>query len=187
MHVVWSKTTIVTLVILGLILILVFYFGFRAVQESSVNNSDAGIALFGDTTEDTTYRYTTIDGNSVSMRDYFGNALYINSWASWSPLSRDELIALDQIAGEYSNENVTFIALNRKETKEQAQRFLATLPPLQNLVIIIDTEDHFYTATGGYAMPETILYDNKGSLLLHERTPKNPDEVRTLVQTLLNQ
>ena len=187
MNIVWTKTTILTLVVLGAILVVVFYFSFRAVQESQVSRSDAGQALLGDEAIESEYRYITLDGHSVAIREYLGRTLFINSWASWSPLSRDELIALNEIAGEYKDKNVVFIALNRKETKEQAARFLATLPDLPNLVIIIDTEDHFYNSVGGYAMPETVIYDASGELVVHERVPQTPSMIREQLNIVLSE
>lgn len=129
--------------------------------------------------------YTYLDGTPVALESFFGKPLLVNSWASWSPLSRDELIALNEIAGQYPDETIEFIALNRKETKEQAARFLSTLPPLPNLTIIIDTNDYFYNRVGGYAMPETIVFDATGTLVVHERNPQTLDSLRALLTPLV--
>ncbi len=130
-------------------------------------------------------RYIGMQGEEVSLESYTNQILYINSWASWSPLSRDELIALNEIAGEYQNRGITFIALNRKETKDVAERFLSTMPPLPHLTIVIDTTDNFYGQVGGYAMPETLVYDSEGALVTHERQPLTKDAMKTLVESLL--
>lgn len=160
------------------------WFTYRTVTERNEAKSDAGQALFGG--EGSEDRYTSVTGATVSVAELVGEqSLYINSWASWSPLSRDELIALNQVAGEYKDRGITFIALNRKEPKEQAERYLATLPPLDNLMVVIDSVDHFYSHVGGYAMPETLIYNKGGDLWRHERQPQTADMMRSTLDDFL--
>ncbi len=180
----YKRTTIVFLVIMAVIIVAAAWFTYDTVTERQDTASDAGQALIGE--ENNPNRYTSITGAPVSISEAVGSQkLYVNSWASWSPLSRDELIALNDIAGEYKDRGVTFIALNRKEPKEQAERYLTTLPPLDNLQIVIDTEDHFYSRSGGYAMPETITYSDDGTLVRHERNPLSKDQMRVLIEELI--
>jgi thiol-disulfide isomerase/thioredoxin len=180
----YTRTTIVVLIILGIVILVVAWFTYETVTERRDEASAAGQAILGG--EDSPGRYVALGGTPVSLGDYIGTTkLYVNSWASWSPLSRDELIALNELAGEYRDRGITFIALNRKEPKEQAERYLASLPPLDNLTIVIDTEDHFYSRSGGYAMPETITYDTDGNLISHERIPQNKDQIRVTIEALI--
>jgi len=180
----YKRNTILILLLLAVIIFITAWFTYETVTERQEEASDAGQAFIGDT--DNPDRYTSINGATVDVASAIGaQKLYVNSWASWSPLSQDELIALNEIAGEYKDRGIAFIALNRKEPKEQAERYLATLPPLSNLQIVIDTEDHFYSRSGGYAMPETITYDEDGVLVRHERTPLTKDQMRTVIEELL--
>lgn len=178
------RSTIVVLLLLAAVLLGVAFVTYRAVIVHNEAESDAGQALFGD--ENEAVRYTTVAGAEVLVEDLVGETvLYINSWASWSPLSREELIALNQVAGEYKDRDVTFVALNRSEPKEMAERYLATLPSLDNLQVVIDATDHFYGSVGGYAMPETLIYDEQGNLWRHERQPLAADQIRTILDEVL--
>lgn len=180
----YKRTTIIFLVVMAAVILAAAWFTYDTVTERQDIASDAGLAFIGE--ENNPNRYTSITGAPVSISEAVGSQkLYVNSWASWSPLSRDELIALNEIAGEYKDRGVTFIALNRKEPKEQAERYLTTLPPLYNLQIVIDTEDHFYSRSGGYAMPETITYNDDGTLVRHERNPQTKEQMRILIDELL--
>jgi thiol-disulfide isomerase/thioredoxin len=177
------RTTVVILCCLLVVLLGGAYVTYRVVSQSNVVESAAGQALLGNPGE---VSYQTVTGVEVDLSQKLGQeALYINSWASWSPLSRDELIALDMLAGEYRDRGITFIALNRKEPKEIAERYLATLPPLNNVQIVIDSTDHFYGQVGGYAMPETLFYTEEGELWRHERQPLTIDSMRALVNSYL--
>jgi thiol-disulfide isomerase/thioredoxin len=179
------RTTITILVILMLVIVTLAYVTYRIVTKSNVEESAAGQALLGAPGETA---YISVSGVPIDLSQKLGQeALYINSWASWSPLSREELIALDTLAGEYKDRGISFIALNRKESKEVAERYLATLPPLTNLQVVIDSSDYFYGQVGGYAMPETLFFSKRGELWRHERQPLNIEAMRALVNTYLEE
>lgn len=181
----FSKQSVIILVLLTLILFLAGWFTYRAITQDRLEESPAGVALFGDGTEG--YRYTTLEGKEVALEAYLGKVLYINTWASWSPLSGPELLQLHELAGEYADRDIVFLALNRKETSDQATRFIAGMPPLTNVTLLIDTADHFYGAVGGYAMPETVVFDAAGDIIVHERTPQTKEQMRSIVEAALAQ
>lgn len=178
-----KRSSLAVLLVLAVIILVAVWYTYRTVVEKREERSDAGRALIDN---DTANRFTNINGGGVDLgSEVGGKALYINSWASWSPLSRDELIALNEIAGEFKDQPITFIALNRREPQAQAQAYLATLPPLPNVKIVIDTTDEFYKEVTGYAMPETVLYDKNGNLWRHERQPQSAEAMRSLANELL--
>ncbi len=178
-----KRSTIIVVLLLIAILLVAMWFTYRTVVDQNEKRSDAGRALIDTDTEN---RFTDINGGNVEIGADIGNkVLYVNTWASWSPLSRDELIALNDVAGEFKDKPITFIALNRKEQLPQAQAYLATLPPLPNLTIVVDSTDEFYKEVTGYAMPETVLYTKDGTLWRHERQPLTADAIRTLANELL--
>jgi thiol-disulfide isomerase/thioredoxin len=169
--------------LLGLIVILVALGSvtYYVVKQTQYKKSDANTQLLGDTE----HTYTTLDGAPVTLGSYAGKIIYVNTWASWSPLSGQELIDLNEVAGEYQDKNIVFIALDRKETKEQASRYMATLPILPHLTFIIDTDDAFYAKVGGYAMPETIIFSKNGTTIYHDRTPQTKEQMREHVNAVL--
>ncbi len=180
-----KRSTVLFIAALTLLLGIGVWFTYRTVVEHRELQSDAGQALID---SDVANRFTDINGSPVVLADDVGNrVIYVNAWASWSPLSRDELIALNEVAGEFKDKPITFIALNRRETLPLAQAYLATLPPLVNLNVVVDSTDEFYKDVSGYAMPETVLYSKSGALWKHERQPQNAESIRALVNELLAQ
>lgn len=119
--------------------------------------------------ESDTPTYVDIHGNQVRLDEYLGRVMIVNSFASWSPFAVTDLANLNELASRYNEEDVVFIAINRKETKEQVQRYVVTLPPYDRIRYVIDQEDRFYASVGGYAMPETVIFDQKGSIAEHIR------------------
>lgn len=129
--------------------------------------------------------YTDLQGNPFSFDSFRGHIRMVNMWASWTPFSVQELKALNQLAGEYAQKNVVVIAVNRKEPKERAQAFLNTLGALPNIHFAIDVTDAFYTSVGGYAMPETVIFDAAGKMVFHQRGPMTLDQMRTQINATI--
>jgi thiol-disulfide isomerase/thioredoxin len=167
------------ILVIGLLAVLTYVIRDRAEREAA---NEADDTLFAEGLENP---YTDQSGNPVTLDDYLGSIIVVNSWASWSPFSVQELQDLNQIAGEYKDKNVVVIAVNRKESKEQAERFLSTLPPLPNLTIIIDTKDHFYGAVGGYAMPETVYYDTRGTISTQRQGAVTVQDTRQILNDII--
>lgn len=128
--------------------------------------------------------FTDIEGNEVTLADYFGNVLVVTSWASWCPQCATDLPLLTQLAQDYSNSGVQVLAVNRAENRYSAERFLDSLQLEDGMKIILDPEDHFFIAHEGFAMPETILYDKKGNIVLHQRGQLHLDELRIALEEL---
>lgn len=130
--------------------------------------------------------YTDLLGNPVSLEQYLGRTLVVATWASWSPFSTADLNTLSELSSEFPAEEVVFMAINRKETKEQASRFLQTLPNLTGVVMVLDPRDAFYLTVGGYAMPEVVVYNRKGGVVEHYRGVANKADIKAAVERAIN-
>lgn len=122
--------------------------------------------------------FTDTAGNVVALDAYDRQVRVINSWASWSPFSVQELQDLNTIAAEYAQDEVVVLAVNRDEPAERIEAFLNTLPELAHITFVVDTEDGLYDSFSGYAMPETLIYDARGNLIHHQRGVLTLDELR---------
>jgi thiol-disulfide isomerase/thioredoxin len=177
----FKNSPALTLIALLLILLVLGFATYSIVKRTQYAKSDVSTQLFSGKPED----YTSLDGAQITLTTYAGKNIYINNWASWSPLSQQELIDLNEVAGEYKDKNIVFLALNRKETKDMAERYMASLPPLPNLTFVIDTNDVFYGNIGGYAMPETVIFDATGKTAYHDRTPLSKEQMKTRIDAVL--
>ncbi len=171
-------TLITILICLGIYTSYVVYKKNTAINESTKN-------IFADSTDNAVASYTDLNGNVISLEQYLGKILIVTSWASWSPFSKDDLISLSEIASSQDSNKVVFIAINRKETREQAQRYMNILPELNSVIVALDPTDHFYISMGGYAMPETIIYNQKGDVVNHIRGVINRDELKSTIDKIL--
>ncbi len=176
--------TIVTLVIIVVILLVAGIFTYTTIKNKSPKINEDTKQIFAD--DSTDFHYTDINGNEISLEQYLGRVLVVTSWASWSPYSESDLTALNDLSNNYSENEVIFMAINRKETKEMAERFLNTQPEYSNLLLVLDPTDHFYNAVAGYAMPETVIFDQAGEISLHIKGVADTNDIKDQVEILIN-
>jgi thiol-disulfide isomerase/thioredoxin len=179
-----SKVNILTLGFILIILVMavaatVYFLNKHPVPEDAPLNK-ALSAVEG------TEGFTDINGNKVNLTDHFGKILVVTSWASWCPQCAGDLPQLAGLSNEYADKGVVVLAINRAENRYTAERFLSSIESTDGLTIILDSADHFFVAHEGYAMPETILYDQKGAVALHQRGILRIDELKNVLRELLN-
>jgi hypothetical protein len=129
--------------------------------------------------------YTDLVGNPVSLDKYLGNIMVVTTWASWSPFSANDLTMMQSLSIDYQDKGIVFLAINRKEPKEQASRYLMTVPEITDVIMVLDPRDHFYTVTGGYAMPELLVYDKTGKIILHNHGTMAEAELKIFLDDIL--
>ncbi len=64
-------------------------------------------------------------------------------------------------------------------------QFLKTIKNFEHIIFAIDKTDSFYTSIGGFAMPETVFYDSKGSIVFHKRGSMDLAEMKGHLDELL--
>jgi thiol-disulfide isomerase/thioredoxin len=175
-------------IILVLVLVIIFTVALLIViknskEQKALTESEAGSALAVGESE---AKYTDISGNEIALTDYLGQVLIVNSWASWSPFSANELSELSKVAGEYSSSNIKILAINRAEAGTTAERYLNTISANENILLVLDPSDYFYKSISGYAMPETVFYDAKGNTVHHNHGPMSAEEIRLNLNRALN-
>jgi len=124
------------------------------------------------------------NGNTVSLSDFEGRPLVINSWAFWCPFCKEELDDFAKIQKEVGDK-VDIIAINRAESLKVAKDFTDEIGVTDDLIFLLDPNDSFYKSIGGFSMPETIFVDKNGNILEHKRGPMDVEGIREKVEKLL--
>jgi thiol-disulfide isomerase/thioredoxin len=125
------------------------------------------------------------DGNEMKLSSYIGKPLVINSWAVWCPFCVKELSDFVLVQKEFTDE-VVIIAVNRGESLAEARELSDEPGVVNELNFLLDLDDSFYRAIGGFAMPETIFVDADGRVRFHKRGPMDEEEIRQRVQQLVS-
>jgi thiol-disulfide isomerase/thioredoxin len=131
------------------------------------------------------FALTDYDGNAVSLEDYIGKPLIVNSWAAWCPFCLDELPDFVTIEQEFEGQ-VEVIAINRAESAATAKKFTDELGVRSDLTLLLDADDAFYKFLGGFAMPQTAFVDATGNMVFVKRGFMDLDEIRQHTQNLLS-
>ena len=124
------------------------------------------------------------NGNDVSLRDFQGKPLVINSWAAWCPFCLDELPDFAEVQKEFGDK-IVIIAIDRAESLSLAKEYSDDLGVTNDLIFLLDPKDSFYRGINGFSMPETIFVDRDGVIRDHKRGPMKVNEIRQRVQAIL--
>ena len=112
----------------------------------------------------------------VHLYSWRRQPLLVYSWASWCPYCADELKNLARLKSVYGDK-ITILAINRAEPRVAAQAYSDKLNIAQYLTLLLDPEDRYFKAMGGYAMPELILVNSHGYVTYHQHGPIQPQVV----------
>lgn len=137
----------------------------------------AELAVVAEKTKD---GYTTLDGAVAVLNDTDAPVTIINIWATWSPLSPHDFEVLAQVQERYGD-TVAIKAINRKETKETARVYLDSIGAPESIEYIIDSSDQFFSHFDGFAMPETVVFDEIGNVIFHKRGTLDLRELEELL------
>src|SRR3989338_768380 len=117
------------------------------------------------------------NGNKVSLEEFRGEPLVINSWAVWCPFCRAELADFATLQQEFGDK-VIVLAIDRQESLEKAKGFTDELGITDDMLFLLDPSDSFYKTIGGFSMPETVFLNGAGEIVVHKRGPMELDEMR---------
>jgi thiol-disulfide isomerase/thioredoxin len=123
-------------------------------------------------------------GSTVSLGDFSGKPIVLNSWAVWCPFCRKELVDFAAVKDEFG-EQIEIIAIDRAESLDKAKKYTDELGVTNDLIFLLDPDDSFYRSIGGFSMPETIFVDREGNIRIHKRGPMDVDEIREKIQAIL--
>lgn len=164
-----KKDSVIATILIVIAVAIAGYFAFESFQKSKIVEEEispdaADILNYVDG-----YSYTNVSGSNVSLDSYEGSLLVVNSWATWSPASVEELRLIGELSGMYTEQEVRFLAINRGDKPNIARSFLKKYDIPDNVHLILDPEDRYYNTIEGFNMPETVVYGSNGLIIEHIR------------------
>ena len=177
-----NRAAIITLgVMAAVIAVAVLYILLR---DQSVlqkhNETPAATALLPEETQS----FKTLDGQTASVADDFGSIIVVSTWASWCPQCAADFPKLAEVANEFKDKDVVVYAINRGEDKYSAERYLNTIQKPDGVVFLLDEADFFFKNSAGYAMPETVVYNEKGDVVLEQKGELRLEELKNTLREL---
>lgn len=131
--------------------------------------------------------FSTVSGDPVALDETLQRDMpvVVMVWASWCPSCAGQLQNLQQIAVEYTDQ-LTVLAINRDEPRVRAQRYLDTVGDISAVTVLLNAGDRYYDDISGYAMPETVVYDQSGNLVERFRGDVSLAALQQAVEALTN-
>lgn len=106
------------------------------------------------------FKLATLDGKTVSLRDFRGSPVMLNFWASWCPPCRYEMPFFQQIWEEWHGKGLVILAVNIGESAATAKKFMGdsgfTFP------VLLDTSQDVALNYNIRSIPTTFFLDESG-------------------------
>jgi DsbE subfamily thiol:disulfide oxidoreductase len=109
------------------------------------------------------FTLTNPEGKKVTLRDYRGKVVFLNFWASWCGPCRQEMPGMDRLYREFKGKDFEMLAVNVKDKREDALKFVKELKI--TYPIVMDPQGEIGLLYGAWGMPMTYLIDRKGQVL----------------------
>lgn len=105
-----------------------------------------------------------ISGQTVDLKDYYGQIVLLNNWATWCPPCREEMPALQAYHTTHQEKGFTVIAVEAGDPPEEVRQFVdeysLTFP------VWVDANQRALTAFRNMALPNSYVIDRKGQVRL---------------------
>jgi thiol-disulfide isomerase/thioredoxin len=120
--------------------------------------------------------------DEIDVRDYVGQPLVVNFWASWCAPCIKEMPDIQQAADDLEG-RVTVLGVNTQDSAEEAREFAADVGI--SFELVRDPSGSFFAAVGGFGWPTTLLVDDDGVIRYRHTGPLDADQLRDLLETHL--
>jgi len=110
------------------------------------------------------FRFTDMEGNSVTGESLAGKIAVLDFWASWCDPCRESLPMLSKIAEQFKdNQQITFLTVSVDQPEVKNQALLDMLSELDvKLPVVRDTDRHANTLFHSTSIPTMFILDAEG-------------------------
>ncbi len=125
------KRSKVAIILLVVICIVFAYFYLSYMEEEGREELDYETLYFSlgiqridppQKAEDFTLR--TLEGKSVSLKDYRGKVIFLNFWATWCGPCRMEMPSMEKLWQDFKEEDFLILAVNIQEESKLVSSFM---------------------------------------------------------------
>jgi thiol-disulfide isomerase/thioredoxin len=108
------------------------------------------------------FTFVAGDGREKSLKDFAGQVVLLNIWATWCIPCREEMPALDKLEAKLGGENFAVVAVNiDKGGQEKAAAFLKETGAT-HLPLYTDPSGKLFATLKVVGMPTTLIIDRDG-------------------------
>jgi thiol-disulfide isomerase/thioredoxin len=125
------------------------------------------------------------DGKPVSLKNFRGKTVFLNFWATWCVPCREEMPAMERLYQEFKDKNFVILAVNVKDRKQDALKFLKELKITYPAAF--DPDGQVGLLYGAWGLPTTYLVGPRGEGLARAWGPADwySPAARNLISQIL--
>jgi len=107
-------------------------------------------------------KFEDFSGSEINLKDYYGNLVILNFWATWCTPCKKEMPSLDNLYQNSRFNNLKIFAVNMEQpNKIKTEKFFYDLK-IKKLQIYFDRNLNFVKEFKLRGVPTTILINKKG-------------------------
>ncbi|MES1243121.1 MAG: TlpA disulfide reductase family protein [Acidobacteriota bacterium] len=130
--------------------------------------------------KDLEFRLKTVDGRTLGPRDFKGQVVVVDFWATWCLPCHLQARVLEPLHKEYKAKGVQFLAANVGEDEKTVRSFLKNKPfPYP---VLLDPEDKISTRLGVLQLPTLLVIDKKGNVSYFEAGVADAPTMRKILK-----
>jgi cytochrome c biogenesis protein CcmG/thiol:disulfide interchange protein DsbE len=128
----------------------------------------------------TNFRLPTVDGRTLGPKDFGGQVVVVDFWATWCLPCRLQAEILEPVYRDYKGRGVQFLAANVGEETDVVKQFLKGKPfPYP---VLLDPKQSVATDLGVLALPTLLVIDKKGKISYFQSGVADGDTLRQLIK-----
>jgi thiol-disulfide isomerase/thioredoxin len=126
------------------------------------------------------FRLKTLEGRSLGPKDFGGQVVVVDFWATWCMPCRLQAQILEPVYRDYKGRGVQFLAADVGEETETVKKFLQEKPfPYP---VLLDPEQSVSNDLGVLALPTLLVIDRKGKISYFQSGVADGDTLRQLIK-----
>ena len=107
-------------------------------------------------------KFQDINGNTINLKDYSGNIVILNFWATWCAPCKEEMPSLDKLQVSKSINNLKIFPINiEKKNVKRSKEFYLSIN-VKNIDIYFDPESSLANILSLRGVPTTVLFNDEG-------------------------
>lgn len=128
------------------------------------------------------FELETLDGDVVKVSDLLENqGVILNFWGTWCKPCREEMPDINELYNEFDRD-VEVIAVNVRESNQQINQFLKSLPTEMDFTIALDRDRDVTKAYNVGPMPTTIAINKEGIVVKKQESQLSREDIISFIE-----
>ncbi len=138
---------------------MLLWLGERSSQ-STANASDPAGDQQGQAAPD--FTLLSPEGETISLSDYAGQVVLVNTWATWCPPCKAEMPTLNAFYEAHKEDGLVVLAVNSQEEADTVRRFIQANG--FSFPVLLDSQGEVMSRYNVRGLPTSFVIDRDGSI-----------------------